>query len=203
MSQPEWVLVANLGDVGWKDHGGYFVYKDDTGVYGFEAEYLEEPEPCDRCEWPPDEEEEPDNYRDWQAHVRTHERWTAYRILLERYKIVEGDKMVPVNWEPSWPHPASSYEPWFRRYLDSVASTVDSTEEELIRMFCSSDPTELAWAYRELAMYHGWHELDSDPIRLTSDEVDARYERDVEDIGKPRKVLDKVLERMKHRFKKR
>lgn len=39
--QPLWNLVANLGDASSLDHGGYFIYEDETGVYPPEAEYLE------------------------------------------------------------------------------------------------------------------------------------------------------------------
>jgi hypothetical protein len=38
--QPEWELVANLGDVN-PEYGGYFVYRDSTGVYTEEAEYVD------------------------------------------------------------------------------------------------------------------------------------------------------------------
>lgn len=40
MSQPTWKLVAQLGDVNTIDHGGHFVYVDETGVYAPEAEVL-------------------------------------------------------------------------------------------------------------------------------------------------------------------
>lgn len=38
--QPVWQLIANLGDNSPFDYGGYFVYKDETGVYPEEAEFL-------------------------------------------------------------------------------------------------------------------------------------------------------------------
>lgn len=38
--QPRWKLVAQLGDVHPIDYGGYFVYRDTTGVYEEEAEVL-------------------------------------------------------------------------------------------------------------------------------------------------------------------
>ena len=43
MSQPQWETVANLGDANPIDHGGYFVFVDETGVYPPEAELLREP----------------------------------------------------------------------------------------------------------------------------------------------------------------
>ena len=42
MSQPQWELVANLGDVDWFEHGGIFVYRDKTGIYDPEIEILHE-----------------------------------------------------------------------------------------------------------------------------------------------------------------
>lgn len=39
--QPEWELIANLGDVNPIDYGGYFIYRDKTGHYTEEAELCE------------------------------------------------------------------------------------------------------------------------------------------------------------------
>ncbi len=39
MSQPNWKLLANMGDVNFADYGGMLVYVDQTGVYGPEAEF--------------------------------------------------------------------------------------------------------------------------------------------------------------------
>lgn len=38
--QPIWTLVANLGDASPFEYGGYFVYRDETGIYAPEADYL-------------------------------------------------------------------------------------------------------------------------------------------------------------------
>ena len=43
MSQPTWEYVTNLGDASPIDNGGLFVYRDTTGVYGYELEKLAEP----------------------------------------------------------------------------------------------------------------------------------------------------------------
>ncbi len=42
--QPKWKLLANLGDANPIDYGGYFVYRDETGVYRDEAEKLISPD---------------------------------------------------------------------------------------------------------------------------------------------------------------
>lgn len=52
MTQPKWKFVANLGDVSWADYGGLFVFRDLTGVYDPEMEYLEPPTDDHVC--PPD-----------------------------------------------------------------------------------------------------------------------------------------------------
>lgn len=43
-NQPKWKLIAQLGDVNPLDYGGYFIYKDETGVYTEEGEILVPPE---------------------------------------------------------------------------------------------------------------------------------------------------------------
>ncbi len=49
--QPEWKLLANLGDKHPIDHGGYFIYTDETGVYPPEAEMLISPDSDDGGQW--------------------------------------------------------------------------------------------------------------------------------------------------------
>ena len=44
MSQPNWKLIGNLGDVNPIDYGGYFIFEDTTGVHPPEAEYLTDPD---------------------------------------------------------------------------------------------------------------------------------------------------------------
>jgi hypothetical protein len=63
--QPRWQLIANLGDASPIDYGGYFVYRDLTGVYTEEAEVLESPE---------DDSGE----------------WTVYRFALDRCTLANG-----------------------------------------------------------------------------------------------------------------
>ncbi len=41
MSQPKWKFVAQLGDVNPLDHGGKFLFVDETGVYPPELEFVE------------------------------------------------------------------------------------------------------------------------------------------------------------------
>jgi hypothetical protein len=64
--QPRWRLTANMGDASPIDYGGYFVYRDETGVYTEEAEVLESP----------DDDEGGG--------------WTVYRFPLDRCTLIDG-----------------------------------------------------------------------------------------------------------------
>lgn len=79
--QPKWKFRANLGDADPIDHGGYFVFEDETGVYPPEAELLISP----------DSDEAP-------------EGWIVYRFILEPCTFIDGilsdNKFHPDH--PAW-----------------------------------------------------------------------------------------------------
>jgi hypothetical protein len=79
MSQPKWEFVANLGDVNPIDYGGYFVFRDATGVYPEEAELL-------------------------IAGDSDEEGWEVRRFILERCTFTDGilsdNKFHPLH--PAW-----------------------------------------------------------------------------------------------------
>ena len=154
-NQPIWRFVANLGDASPLDYGGYFLYEDTTGVYGFEAEKVEEPY----------DEVDPESNK---------ARWTIHRVCLDRCKMVDGN-LVSFNYKPEWPYPVAAYVEWFAKDLASVANCMGTTEQELIDALCSKDGKALAWAYQCIADYHGWNNLDDYPLTLTRAEVEARY----------------------------
>jgi hypothetical protein len=149
--QPTWKLIANLGDVNPIEYGGYFVYRDETGTYTEEAELLLEP--------PED---------------ATEERWTVYRVPLDRCKLIRG-YLVSAKYKADWPHPLPSYDEWFHKDLEGVADSMDWDIDELREAFCSADPLKRAEAYRAVGDYHGWENLDSYPLTLTREEVETRY----------------------------
>lgn len=158
MSQPSWKFVTNLGDSSPLEYGGYFLYEDTTGAYGFEAELLEEPT-----------ERELDDAR-----------WTVRHVCLDRCKLQRSEDgasvyLVSHRYEPCWPHPLASYAEWFARDLDGVASAIGSTREELEEQLCSEDGALRAQAYRAIADTHGWDNFDSEPLSLTLAEVEKRY----------------------------
>lgn len=66
-AQPQWRFLANLGDASPIDHGGAFVFTDETGVYDPEMEMLEN-EDEDSCEGP----------------------WNVHRFSLDKCTYVDG-----------------------------------------------------------------------------------------------------------------
>lgn len=155
MSQPKWEFVTNLGNASPIDYGGYFLYRDTTGVYGFEAEVLQEPPDCDKKK-----------------------RWTVYRVCLDQYKIVKKDYteyMVPMGYDDTWTHAIHQYAPWFQGGIHAVAECLGTTGEELLEALCSNDGKKIAWAYQCLGSFHGFENFDSDPLILKRSEVEERY----------------------------
>jgi hypothetical protein len=157
--QPSWKLIANLGDASPLDYGGYFVYRDETGVYPEEAEILLL-----------DDEGDEDS------------KYTVYRVVLDPLKLVDG-YLVPLKYDPSWPHPVEQYDEWFHKDLAGVASSIGTTKEDLEAAFTSPDPLVRANAYRTIGEYHGWENLDSDPLTgLKRSEVKKRYRDELKTI---------------------
>lgn len=161
MSQPNWEFVTNLGDASPLDSGGLFLYRDITGVYGFEMERLER-----------DGEEDGDE-NDPPA------RWLVHRVCLDRQKLVRHETsvyLVPHSYNAeTYPHAVSSYPEWYVDSLDSIAATMGTSRVELETALCSEDGAQRAWAYQCLADYHGWENFDSEPLTLSLEEVEERY----------------------------
>jgi hypothetical protein len=159
--QPKWRIHAYIGD---RDptYGGTFIYRDLSGVYGFEAETVD-PLDCDG------------------------KLFNIYRYSLDQLKRInvfdeEGAAnygttyVVPINYDASWRHPPSAYREWF---MDSLQDIADCTGQERIKMvddLCSNDPKRRAWVYLAIGEYHGFENLDSYPLtKLTAGEVRRRY----------------------------
>ena len=155
MSQPQWKLVAQLGDVHPIDYGGCFVYVDETGVYDPEMEILDSPED-DAC------------------------KWTIYRFDLPRCTWIDGilsdNKFHPDH--AAWfakPESERASRPQDSTYLADVAQCCGQPEEDLQAMLCSEDPKERALAYLQIGQYHGFENFDSYPLTMNRAEVEARY----------------------------
>ena len=163
MSQPDWKLIANLGDVNPIDYGGYFVYEDTTDVYPPEAELLVSPDDDD-----------------------SGEGWTVYRFCLDRCTLTpdaNGELILSDNsFHPDYP--AWFAEPESRRrerpqdtcYLSNVAELMGQTLEQLQADFCADDPRVRAQAYLSVGSYHGFENFDSYPLTFKKRaDVEARY----------------------------
>lgn len=147
MSQPTWKLIGQLGDVNPIDHGGILVYQDTTGVYAPEAVVIE---PIDS-----DDGADP-------------ERWIVHRFPLERCTY-SGGILSDNEYHPD--HPA-----WFAKDLAYVADFYGAEPQDLIRQLGSDDPMDRADAYEAIGRYHGFIELDSEPVTdLDRSEIEARY----------------------------
>lgn len=152
MSQPQWKLVAQLGDVNPIDYGGLFVYIDETNTYSPEMERLEMVT-------------EPDTDDDGNEIDGV---WETRRVVLDRCTFIDG----VLSDNPFHP----SHAAWFADSISDVASYVGMTVEELISDFCSTDPVRLAYAYRAIGDFHGWGNLDSYPNEWSSrEELETRY----------------------------
>ena len=77
----------------------------------------------------------------------------VYRVMLERDSTAE----------------------WWYDKLESIASYIGQTLEDVQIMAKSSNPVELAQLYSDLFSYFGVHEFDSYPNTMTEDEAYAQY----------------------------
>ena len=154
MSQPNWKLVANLGDANPIDYGGYFVYEDQTGVYPAEAELLEV--------------NDDDNGK---------LSWTVRRFILEPCTLTMPVSGGPAVLSDNAFHPDQPA--WFADHLAEVASATDQNLTALQEDFCSDDSRRRASAYRAVGevVSYGFDNFDDSPIRTGSRRViRARYQ---------------------------
>jgi hypothetical protein len=163
MTQPNWKLVANIGDVNPIDHGGHFVFVDTTGVYAPEVEILLTP----------------DDYDEFDPDDRT-AIWHVYRYTLEPCTYIDGilsdNKFHPDH--AAWfakPETARAERPQDTTYLADLADAHGLTVAALVAMFTSDDTLQRAEAWRIVHDYHGLENLDAYPLALNRSEVDERY----------------------------
>lgn len=154
-NQPGWECIGQLGDANPIDHGGYWILRDQTGVYPEEAELLVVPE---------DEDGE----------------YTIYRFALYRCTFTDGvlsdNKFHPLKcaWWATTPEKFKE-RPQDGKGLADIANFTGIDEDELVTQFCSEDALQRAIAYRLLGEYHGFHELDNYPLMMSREEVIDRY----------------------------
>lgn len=194
--QPIWKTLHSLGDRG-------VIYLDETGVYAPEVELWEEYTPGQRREFSDDEcasyFEEKDRWcratRDqhtvraggWSAEnngeacdrftcdYRNRKRFIVYRFCLDQFS--DADEVE---------------QEWFSSSLDSCASSVNKTREDLIAAFCSDDPIARYWAYDAVASYFGLEEFDNDYLDLSEKELEERIDaQDAEEKARKAQVEKK------------
>jgi hypothetical protein len=147
MSQPQWKTLFCT------DYSR--VQIDETGVYAPEMEVAQ------------------DNGDDESAPA-----FAVYRFSLDKLKTVRANGkayLVPAAYDATWPHPVASYQEWFADDLKAIAASAGTTRRELVAAFTSDDVNARAWAYETVAGYHGFANLDSDPLCLTEEEFNDRW----------------------------
>lgn len=137
-------FIANVGDVN-PTNGAKYVYRTKHGVY---IDVIE-PQPDDRG-------------------------YLIYTFTIDQYKRLPArhdcyEYVVPNNYTSDWPFPAVDYQPWWLKYIDSIASTVGRTAEEVIDDLCSDDPATRAIGYDNICATEGAHQFDCDPLFVETD----------------------------------
>lgn len=203
-NQPQWKYIDNLGDRHPIDHGGKFVYVDETGVYEPEVEILEQPSEED---FAASERREQKAALEFErackavcGHDQTHVEcqcgqeppefvdplllWTVYRFTIENCTYLDGilsdNKFYPKL--PAWfakPESERSERPQDTTYLKGIADSMDLDVDDYALMFVHPWALTRAQAWIEVGEYHGWANLDSYPITLTRKEVEERYKEEM------------------------
>ena len=93
-------------------------------------------------------------------------KWEVHRAVLETCTYVNG-VLSDNPFHPNMPA-------WFADDLGSVSAAMGMEREELIRKFSSDDAVQRAEAWRCVADYWGWQNLDQYPLTLTRREVEQR-----------------------------
>lgn len=150
--QPIWEFIGQLvGDEDPLERGAVFIYRDRTGVYEEEVQFLTP-------------------MIDGTFHV--------YRFPIGRLRLVDG-YLVSRRYRAFWPHPLERYDEWFHRDLGEVASSIGTSKEDLERRFTVENPLQRASAYEAVAEHFGWENFDSYPLRLTLAEVKKRFRKEL------------------------
>ena len=186
MSQPTWKFVTNLGDANPIDHGGRFLYTDETGVYDPEVEVLEIKSGDTDDEYNDDDELEVEGDIVWEIHRFSVESCTYGMVIDGEFKpldhlhpqgVLSDNEFHPDH--AAWfakPECEKANRPQDTTYLSNICESMDVDQWELIEMFLSDDVTQRAQAWLMVADYHGIDCLDSYPIEYDSrKELEERY----------------------------
>lgn len=186
MSQPEWKFVAQLGDANPIDHGGKFLFVDETNVYDPELEVLELVKGENEDEFNEDEELVVAGDMEWEVHRFILVPCTYGRVVDGQFKelseyhpdgILSDNEFHPGH--PAWfakPESEKVNRPQDTTYLSTIADCCGMELFDLIKMFLSDDLNERAMAWIAVADCHGLANLDQYPIQFDDRrELEKRY----------------------------
>jgi len=204
-TQPQWKLIANLGDVDYINHGGFLVYEDTTGQYAPEVEVVEEPPAdldmdCAICDGTGGVtpivtlesrtrtlriDDECSNCKGSGENPIV-KGWTTYRFMLEPYTYTEGGKCdypqycggkCELALARGYVLSDNPSHPGYGTWYDvvKIASSIGLSPSDITDGLCSSDARNRALAYRCLVDCHSAYEFDQYPNKYTRAEIEARY----------------------------
>lgn len=151
MSKP----LANLGDVDYIEHGGFFVFESTPPDL-----------PCIEILVEPDEDGP--------------QEWLSYLIEMEPHTYTADGQDLPTNFTSgilSDNQFHKSTAAWYADDLESVAETTDYPNgvAGLRTDLCSGKPEIQAGAYQALVSYYGPYEFDQSPEVFTQQQAEKLY----------------------------
>lgn len=99
-------------------------------------------------------------------------KWEVRRFILEPCSFIDG-VLSDNRFHPD-------YEAWFAQDLKSMADCYGMDVDEVVGMFTSDNLLERARAWEMVGEYHGWDNLNSYPLYFTREEIEARYDVELE-----------------------
>lgn len=149
-------VLANLGDGDTLDAGSLFVYSDGSAeLVQVDNDYLD----------------------DDRSFTYTVYRWDCDRCTFIN-GILSANRYDPDH--SAWFAPSDAEmkaRPQDGNGLRDIANFVGMTTRELRTLLCSDDVLKRAVAYNAIGRYHGYDNLDSDPLTFNRAEAEARYGR--------------------------
>jgi hypothetical protein len=162
MSQPIWQYLFCDGDANPILYGGVFVYRDVTGVYQDEAEYVD----------PYEQHGEVKEWRIW--------RYPIDRLKCHPHPDTGRPMLIPRRYQDNWPHAAHSYEEWFSKDIGGVCSYIGMEPDTFREHICGEDPWLRSRAWQSVGDYWGFMNLDSYPLIIKDrEEMWKRYAREL------------------------
>ena len=139
--------LGNTGDINWVEYGGTLVMQDTDGsLRGVHVD-----------PWMLDSGEA-------SGEFDPKMKWEVSIFCITQLELTADNRLVC---------PVSKTEEWFSddATLGSIASCLGSSIEDLKKAFTSNDPFTLACAYDDLAICHGYVNLNCSPEMLTRSQL--------------------------------